>query len=59
MLPDVYHQRVGDLTAFILAGGRSRRMGQDKAFLELGGRTLLSRALDLANAVAPTVRIVA
>jgi molybdopterin-guanine dinucleotide biosynthesis protein A len=56
---DVYHQRVGDLTAFILAGGRSRRMGRDKAFLELGGRTLLSRAMELANAIAPAVRIVA
>jgi len=55
----VYYQRVGDLTAFILAGGRSRRMGRDKAFLELGGRTLLSRAMDLANAIAPTVRVVA
>jgi molybdopterin-guanine dinucleotide biosynthesis protein A len=55
----VYHQRVGDLTAFILAGGRSRRMGRDKAFLELGGRTLLSRAMELANAIAPAVRIVA
>ena len=59
MPPDVYHQRVGDLTAFILAGGQSRRMGQDKAFLELGGRTLLDHALALANAVARVVRIVA
>ena len=55
----MYHQRVGDLTVFILAGGRSRRMGRDKVFLELGGRTLLSRAMDLANAIAPAVRIVA
>lgn len=55
----MYHQRVGDLTAFILAGGRSQRMGQDKAFLELGGRTLLDRAIEIAQFVAPTVRIVA
>jgi len=59
MPPDVYHQPVGDLTAFILAGGHSRRMGRNKAFLELGGRSLLDRALELANAVASTVRIVA
>ena len=57
--PCVYHQRVGDLTAFILAGGKSHRMGEDKAFLELGGRSLLDRAMDLAGSVTPTVRIVA
>jgi len=33
-------------------------MGSDKAFLQLGGETLLSRALKLAGAVAPEVRIV-
>lgn len=59
MTRNVYHQRVGDITAFILAGGQSRRMGQDKAFLELGGRTLLSRAMELVSGIAPTVRIVA
>jgi molybdopterin-guanine dinucleotide biosynthesis protein A len=54
----VYHQRVDDVTAFILAGGKSTRMGRDKAFLELGGRTLLARALELAGTVAREVRIV-
>src|SRR5262245_53954776 len=34
-------------------------MGKDKAFLELGGKTLLSLALEVAQGVAPTVRIVA
>lgn len=33
-------------------------MGKDKAFLELGDRTLLARALDLAGSVAGDVRIV-
>jgi molybdopterin-guanine dinucleotide biosynthesis protein A len=33
-------------------------MGRDKAFLELGGRTLLARALSLAGTVAEPVRIV-
>ena len=55
----MYHQRVGDLTAFILAGGQSRRMGQDKAFLKLGGRTLLAHAMELASSIASSVRIVA
>ena len=46
------------ITAFILAGGRSARMGSDKAFLQLAGRSLLAHALDLARAVTPDLRIV-
>lgn len=33
------------LSAVILAGGESRRMGCDKAWLETGGRSLISRAV--------------
>jgi molybdopterin-guanine dinucleotide biosynthesis protein A len=47
-----------DVTAFILAGGKSTRMGADKAFVTLDGRTLLARALELARGVASDVRIV-
>lgn len=46
------------VTAFVVAGGKSTRMGRDKAFLELEGETLLARALRLAGAVAGEVRIV-
>jgi molybdopterin-guanine dinucleotide biosynthesis protein A len=46
------------VTAFILAGGKSSRMGSDKAFLQLGDETLLSQALNLAHTVAEEVRIV-
>jgi molybdopterin-guanine dinucleotide biosynthesis protein A len=49
---------VSDVAAFILAGGRSSRMGTDKAFVDYDGRTLLARALDLARSVTPDVRIV-
>ena len=47
-----------DVAAFILAGGKSTRMGADKAFVTLDGRTLLTRALDLARSVTSDVRIV-
>jgi molybdenum cofactor guanylyltransferase len=47
-----------DVTAFILAGGKSTRMGADKAFLQWGEETLLNRTLKLARAVAGEVQIV-
>jgi molybdopterin-guanine dinucleotide biosynthesis protein A len=46
------------LAAFVLAGGRSSRMGMDKAFVEFGGCTLLARVLEVTRAVINDVRIV-
>jgi len=59
----MYDRRVKDgsevaVTGFVLAGGKSSRMGSDKAFLRLGEETLLSQALKVAGAVAREVRIV-
>ncbi len=59
----VYDRGMGNasacaVTAFILAGGKSARMGMDKAFVEFDGRTLLARALDLARSVTCDVYIV-
>ncbi len=49
---------VNRLTAFVLAGGKSSRMGRDKAFLSWGQETLLSHALKLAGNVAASVGII-
>jgi molybdenum cofactor guanylyltransferase len=39
-----------DITGIILVGGKSRRMGKDKAFLEVGGKPLFEISLDLFRA---------
>jgi len=49
---------VPDVAVFILAGGKSTRMGADKALVTLDGRTLLARALELARSVTVDVRVV-
>lgn len=43
---------------FLLAGGKSSRMGVDKAFLQLGGQTLLDRALAVMTTVCDNVTII-
>jgi molybdopterin-guanine dinucleotide biosynthesis protein A len=51
-------KNASDLAAFVLAGGKSTRMGTDKAFLKIGSRTLLEHALSLAGSLTTDVRIV-
>lgn len=46
---------VSDVVGVVLAGGQSRRMGRDKARLEVAGRSLAARALDALSAVCPDV----
>lgn len=54
----LYHRQMESGAAFILAGGRSSRMGADKAFLELAGKPLIARAVELAREIVPEVKIV-
>ena len=48
------------VSAAIMAGGKSRRMGQDKAWLDLGdGRPIVQRVIDVMREVADDVFLVA
>jgi len=50
ILPELGPETPGmgpDAVGFVLAGGRSTRMGQDKAMVQLAGRSLAERALGI------------
>lgn len=48
-----------DVTGFITAGGRSSRMGIDKAWLEIGGQPIIERIIQALRTVTPTIGIIA
>lgn len=45
------------VAAFVLTGGKSSRMGQEKSALLLDGHTLLDRAIDIAREASENVRL--
>jgi len=47
-----------EIEAFVLAGGKSKRFGQDKATLRFGDKTLLERIYDELKSLIPTTRII-
>jgi molybdopterin-guanine dinucleotide biosynthesis protein A len=47
-----------NVEGFVLAGGRSSRMGRDKALLEIGGQALLAGAVELLRSIALRVSII-
>jgi molybdopterin-guanine dinucleotide biosynthesis protein A len=50
---------VRGVSGVILAGGASRRMGRDKAFLEIGGQPLIARVAGQLRAVCEEVIVAA
>ncbi|MBI4115636.1 MAG: molybdenum cofactor guanylyltransferase [Candidatus Omnitrophica bacterium] len=53
------HERIHDLTAIILAGGKSLRMGRDKSFLNWNGKSLIEHMVENLKKIADDVIIVA
>jgi molybdenum cofactor guanylyltransferase len=49
---------ITDVTGVLLAGGKSRRMGQDKRFLPVGEETLYGRSLAILRSIFERVVIV-
>lgn len=56
--PRMYDRKMKSMAAYIVAGGQSSRMGADKAFLDLAGKPLIVRAVQLAGQTVPEVKIV-
>jgi molybdenum cofactor guanylyltransferase len=49
---------ISDVTGVLLAGGKSRRMGQDKRFLSIGEETLFRRGLAVLRSLFDHVLVV-
>lgn len=50
--------KLRDVSAILVAGGKSRRLGQDKRFIEIGGQTLFSRSLTTLETLFTDVIVV-
>ncbi len=58
-MPHEHYSETRLASGLVLAGGTSRRMGRDKAWIELGGRALIERVLERLREVCQEVIVVA
>jgi molybdopterin-guanine dinucleotide biosynthesis protein A len=47
-----------EISVAILAGGQSRRMGRDKAFLSVGGRPVIERVIERVRSLSDDITII-
>ncbi len=47
-----------DITGIILSGGKSTRMGVNKSFLELGGKTVIEQTIDMMKSLFERVILI-
>src|SRR5215210_3145272 len=48
-----------DVAGFVTAGGRSSRMGRDKAWLDVGGQTMIERVISALAPATSSINIIA
>ncbi|MBI4790227.1 MAG: molybdenum cofactor guanylyltransferase [Chloroflexi bacterium] len=58
MMAQSAHDERSSVSAVILAGGKSRRMGRDKSFIEFEGRPLIARVIERVSALSDDVIVV-
>lgn len=52
------NHRFSEVTGFVLAGGASRRMGQDKAAIRLGQESMVERQIRLLHGVCRSMAVI-
>ena len=57
-MPQSVMQRFSDIEAFILVGGKSSRMGRDKALLEISGKPLAARTAEMVRPLVASVMLI-
>lgn len=50
--------KFNEFTGYVIAGGKSSRMGTDKAFLQFGNKTFLEHAVDILRPACTKIKLI-